>query len=312
MASPIDELYQMIFGSMPTKAGTAFERLAAIATYVTEEAGDVTHDAALKGEHSGSRYQIDVLHHLPGSKTMGEAKDYTAGSNKVGRADLQKLAGALGDLSDVTKGVFWSATDYTKPAKQYAQAAQAITGKEIILRGLRESKADDEQGFVKTIHIRGIFQIPKLHEAIWTPHWSPQGRKSLSALIPQGETSLKLDAVIDDIFDVDGNKITSIHELTSHGYGESGEDNVSRGCYWLPGHYLKANGILAAVNGLEYEMPYEVHVSTFEITDNSTYRLVVLDETGTPVRILTDEKLREFKFDAKGRLIPPGLGPRTM
>ena len=60
MASPIDELYQMIFGSMPTKAGTAFERLAAIATYVTEEAGDVTHDAALNGAHSGSRYQIDV------------------------------------------------------------------------------------------------------------------------------------------------------------------------------------------------------------------------------------------------------------
>lgn len=52
-------------------------------------------------------------------------------------------------------------------------------------------------------------------------------------------------------------------------------------------------------------MPYASHTRSFEITDNSTYRLVVLDETGTPVKILTDEKLREFTFDTQGRLVPP-------
>ena len=101
MASPIDELYQMVFGSAPIKAGTAFERLAAIATYVIEEDGDVTHDAALTGAYSGSRYQIDVLHQSTAEKTMGEAKDYSDRGGKVGRPDLQKLAGALIDLPDV-------------------------------------------------------------------------------------------------------------------------------------------------------------------------------------------------------------------
>ncbi|WP_433736409.1 restriction endonuclease [Pseudomonas putida] len=305
MPSPIDELYRMIYGSVPTKAGTAFERLAAIATYVTEEDGHVTHDAALKGTHSGSRYQVDVLHQRAEAKTMGEAKDYSDRGGKVGRPDLQKLAGALVDLSDVTQGVFWSATDYTKPARQYAQAAKAMVGKEILLRGLRESTRFDEQGFVKTICINGTYYIAKLDEAIWTTHWSSQGRASLLALIPDGEKTIELTWAIDDIFDSNGDKITSMFELTSGGYGERGADGVSRGCYWLPGHYVKVNGVLAAICGLEYQVPYEIHKTSFEITDNSVYRLVVLDETGTPVRILTDEKLREFDFNTEGRLIVP-------
>jgi hypothetical protein len=305
MPSPIDELYRMIFGSVPAKAGTAFEHLAAIATYVTEEDGDVTHDAALKGAYSGSRYQIDVLHQRAEVKTMGEAKDYSDRGGKVGRPDLQKLAGALVDLPDVTQGVFWSATDYTKPARQYAEAAKAMAGREILLKGLRESTSLDEQGFVKTIRVNGTYRIAKLDEAIWTTHWSSQGRASLLALIPDGETTLEINGSIEDIFDSNGNKTTSISEITSGGYGELGEDGMSRGCFWLPGHYVRVNGVLASICGLEYEVPYEIHKTSFEITDNSIYRLVVLDETGTPVRILTDEKLRQFDFDTDGRLIVP-------
>lgn len=285
---------------------TAFERLAAIATYVTEDDdGDVTHDVALTGAHSGSRYQIDVLHECAAEKTMGEAKDYSDRGGKVGRPDLQKLAGALVDLPDVVKGIFWSATDYTKPARQYAQAAKTMTGKEILLRGVRESTHLDEEGFIKTIRVQGTYHIPKLSEAIWTPHWSSQGRASLLSPVSGDKATIAFAGIIKDFFDSNGDKITSIFELTSGGYGDIGEDGVSRGSYWLPGHYVRVNGILASICGLEYEMPYASHTRSFEITDNSTYRLVVLDETGTPVKILADEKLREFTFDTQGRLAPP-------
>lgn len=303
MPSPIDELYQKVFGSVPTKAGAAFERLAAIATYVTAQDGTVTHDAALTGAHSGSRYQIDVLHQCAEEKSMGEAKDYSARGGKVGRTDLQKLAGALVDLAEVAKGVFWSATDYTQPARQYALAAENMTGKAIHLRGLRESTQVDEQGFIKTIQVRGTYHIAQLNDAIWTTHWSPQGRASLRSLVPKGQRTIEVAGTIEEIFDSAGNKITSMFELTSSGYGDIGEDGKSRGCYWLPGHYVRANGILASICGLEYEIPYATHTTTFEFTDNSTYRLVVLDETGAPLRILTDEKLREFDFDSQGRLV---------
>ncbi|MCF6764018.1 restriction endonuclease [Pseudomonas fragi] len=305
MPSPIDELYQMIFGYVPKKAGTAFERLAAIATYVTEEDGVVRHDAALKGAHSGSRYQVDVLHQSAEAKTMGEAKDYTYRGGKVGRSDLQKLAGALVDLPDVAKGVFWSATDYTKPARQYAQMAKGMTGKEILLRGLRESTGFDEQGFIKSICVKGTYQIPKLAEAIWTVHLSPQGKAKLLGLISDDETRVEFSGIINDFLNSSGVKITSIFELTSGGYGNIGEDGVSRGCFWLPDHYIWATKVLVSICGLEYEIPYDIQTTTFEITDNSTYRLVVLDETGAPVRILTDEKIREFDFNSDGLLIKP-------
>ncbi|WP_457253666.1 restriction endonuclease [Pseudomonas juntendi] len=306
MPSPIDELYREIFGSSPNKAGTAFERLAAIATFVESQGGNITHDAALKGAASGSNYQIDVLHQSEGTTTMGEVKDYTHSGGKVGRSDLQKLTGALLDLSDVGKGVFWSATDYTKPARQYASASKSMPhGKEILLRGLRESTPTDEQGFVKTINFTGTHCIPLYEDARWVVHWTSEGISSLKALIPPGENSIDTDGAIDVIFDAHGEPLTSIFELTSKGHGLRGEDNVCRACYWLPGHYVRTNRILAPIHGLEYEIPYLIHKSTFQITDNSTHRLVVLDEDGSPVRILTDEKLREFNFAPNGDLIAP-------
>jgi len=305
MPSPIDELYLEIYGVSPNKAGTAFERFAAIATFVESQGGSITHDATLKGAVSGSNYQIDVLHQSA-ETTMGEAKDYTYRGGKVGRSDLQKLSGALLDLPDVTKGVFWSATDYTKPARQYAHASKSMPhGKEILLRGLRESTPIDEQGFVKTINVTGTHCIPQYEAARWIVHWTSDGLSSLKALIPLGEDSIDIGGAIEVIFDAEGKPLTSIFELTSKGHGSRGDDNVCRACYWLPGHYVRTNGILAPILGLEYEIPYLIHTTTFQITDDSTYRLVVLDENGSPVRILTDEKLRKFNFSPNGDLIPP-------
>jgi hypothetical protein len=92
MASPIEQLYLSIYGELPQKSGTAFERLASIAMYLLE-GGKVRHDAKLRGQFSKTLYQLDV-HHQPddGDKaTMGEAKDYSDRGAKVGRGDLQKL-----------------------------------------------------------------------------------------------------------------------------------------------------------------------------------------------------------------------------
>jgi hypothetical protein len=304
MPSPIDEFYREIFGSSPNKAGTAFERLAAIGTFVESQGGVITHDAALKGGASGSKYQIDVLHQSEETTTMGEVKDYTYRGGKVGRSDLQKLAGALLDLPGVGKRVFWSATDYTKPARQYAHTSKSMPyGKEILLRGLRKSTPTDERGFVKTIKVTGTYSIPQYEAARWVVHWTSDGLASLQALIPLGENSVDIGGPIDEFFDANGKPLISIAELTAKGHGSRGEDNVCRACYLLPGHYVRTNGILAPIHGIEYEIPYLIHTSSFEITDDSTHRLVVLDGNDSPLRILTDEKLREFDFAPNGVLI---------
>lgn len=304
MASPIDHLFKEIFGFIPSKPGTAFEQLSAIATHLIQDSGFVTHDTKLHGAYSSTQYQVDVLHQADEGKSMGEAKDYTDAGKKVGRPDLQKLNGALLDLADVDKGVFWSATSYSGPARKYAQASRAMGGKEIALMGLRESTPADEQGYVRTVRVTSHINVAQLQRFVLTPHWTPRGRDLLLSGVSKGQ-SIELSIAVDDIFNSDGEVISSVFKLTSKGYGVIGDDSVSRGCYWLPEHFLKVNGLLAGIYGLEYELPYVTYTHSFEITDDSKYRLVVLDEAGEPLRILTDEKLREFTFDAEGQLIAP-------
>lgn len=306
MASPIDNIFEKIFGTMPIKTGTAFELLAAIATFVIEESDGVRHDAFINGAQSGTRYQIDVLQHRQDAVTMGEAKDYSAGGKKVGRPDLQKLAGALVDLPDISEGIFWSATDYSTPARKYAERADAMIGKKIQLRGLRESTECDEHGFVKTIRITGTYHIPQLNEATWEVHYTPDACKALlSTVAGEASKNLIIEAELEGFYDAQGNLKSTLYELTRKGYGVIGEDGVCRCCYWLPDHYIQVNGILASIRGLEYRLPYKTQTTVIEITDNSTNRLVVLDETGQPMAILTDEQLRKFSFDDQGNLIIP-------
>jgi len=124
--------------------------------------GASQHDARIRGQFSKTLYQLDVRHRSADGKiTMGEAKDYSALGTKVGRGDLQKLGGALPDLREVDAGAFFSATGYTKPAKQYASAATSITGgKAISLYEIDVSTEEDEKGIVKAIVINMHAIIP--------------------------------------------------------------------------------------------------------------------------------------------------------
>ena len=151
--SQIDEFFKGIYGFYPKKEGAAYEMLAAAVTKLLSQDSRVQHDEQLRGQFSQTLYQIDVLEDAQGSKKFGEAKDYTDRNAKVGRPDLQKLGGALPDLP-VDGGVFYSATDYTKPAKKYAENAKQITGKPIDLMHIRPSTEKDEEGRIKTIVFR--------------------------------------------------------------------------------------------------------------------------------------------------------------
>ena len=114
--SPIDNLFNELYGYYPKKAGTAYELLVAGALkIITGE--NIKYDQHLKGNYSETDYQLDGLN--VNQNQMIEAKDYSISNSKVGRDDIQKLQGALSDLN-VDKGLFASATDYTKPAKKYS------------------------------------------------------------------------------------------------------------------------------------------------------------------------------------------------
>jgi hypothetical protein len=302
MESPIDKVFLEIFGYSPEKSGVAFERLAAIASYMLND-GEVVHDDKLRGSFSKSLYQLDVHHKAADANTMGEAKDYSIRNDKVGRADLQKLGGALPDLIEINAGVFFSATGYTKPAKQYAASAEAMLGKPITLYGLRPGTELDEKGFVKTIVVRMHLHCPQPEKAKWLPHITESGQSALKVLLKDGEERIEYNMELHCFYDSKGNEILSLYDLTSQGYGETHDDTrMSHASFVLKNHYININGVLAEIHGLEYEMPYSEHTQELRITDDSGQRFVLLDQDGSVIRFLTDRKLREFKFDDSGNL----------
>lgn len=304
MPSPIDIIFKEIFGNAPKKDGVAFEKLAAIASHIIS-GGDVKHDDKLRGEFSKSLYQLDVHHLTNDNATMGEAKDYTIrkSQSKVGRPDLQKLGGALPDLKEIDNATFFSATGYTKPAKQYAEQAENIIGKPITLYGLRPSTELDENGFIKTIAILIHILMPQPQNAKWLPHITQTGQEALKALLKKGEDSLNFNMELRCFYDKNGTEKLMLHELTSHSYGDVNEDTgLTHACYILKDHYMNINGVMAEINGLEYEMPYSNHKQEMRITDDSENRLALLDEDGNALKIITDKLLQEYEFDNEGNL----------
>lgn len=302
MVSPIDKIFEEIFGYAPSKAGTAFEQISAIASHIIN-GGDVQHDAKLRGKFSETLYQIDVHHKTKGSSSMGEVKDYTIKDKKVGRGDLQKLGGALPDLEEIDSGTFFSATGYTKPAQKYAAKADNIAGKPITLYGLRPSTELDEQGFIKTIVITMHIITPEPQKANWIPHITKNGQEALKVLLKDGEERIEYQFYLDNFYNSIGHQLLSLFELTSHGYGAiNQETGKSHACFLLKNHYIKINGILTEIHGLEYEMPYDHYTKELRITDDSEHRFVLLDEQGGVIKFLTDQKLREYRFDKNGNL----------
>lgn len=303
MPSPIDKMFEEIFGYLPDKAGTAFERLASIASYLLNE-GDVTHDDKLRGQFSKTLYQLDIHDKSDNGSTMGEAKDYSLQGKKVGRGDLQKLGGALPDLKEIDSGAFFSATEYTAPAKKYAESAGEMFGKPIALWGLRPGTELDEEGFIKTVIIQMHIHMPRPEKARWVPCLTKRGESALKALAKPRADRVEYQTVLSCFYDVFGNEILSLHELTSKGYGETNsKTGMSHGCFLLKDHYIEINGILAEINGLEYELPYENYTEELRITDDSGHRFVLVDKDGKVSRFLTDRTLREFDFNENGKLI---------
>ncbi len=302
MPSKIDHLFNEVFGSTPTKAGAAFEILSAIVTHVLW-GGEVTHDSKIRGKFSKTLYQLDVFHRSDSLSSMGEVKDYTIKGDKVGRADLQKLGGALPDIKDIDFGTFFSATGYTAPAKKYAQNSEHIIGKQIFLYVLRPSTELDEMGFIKTIVVDIHICSPDQKNSKWIPHFTKNGNETLKGLLQSNEKSTSIDQELSFFYDSKGNNILSLYDLTSNGFCDINMDTgKSHACFALKNHYIKVKDALAEIYGVEYEIPYNYEKQELRITDDRNNRLVLLDRDGNIISLVTDDQLKEYDIDSEGNL----------
>lgn len=299
--SIVDELYYKLFGEHQTKEGQALEHLTALAFKVLNEERNVRYDLQMRGKYSKTVYQIDGMLEEGDNQKMVEAKDYSVQGKKVGRADLQKLEGALTDL-DIAEGCFVSATDYTNRAKPYAESTKVNPKQNPIdLYHIRPSNKDDEQGRIKTIEVNLIAHGLEFEKGTYIPVFNQEDFKRIEHLVPQNGHQLTLTLYL--FYDACGNICDTFENITKQ-LNSRLPDNFIKG-YVMKGEWkfnqptyidIPPYGRLC-IDSLKYEIPTYTDEMKFTLNQEGEPVLLVKSEDGTINKLITDHQLKSYKFD---------------
>ena len=265
--SEIDELFFRLMGYYPAKAGQAYEMISAAALGIVK-AQIAEHNKFMKGESGGRPYQLDGL--LNGN-IMVESKDYTIDDKKVGRPDLQKLQGALSDLSQIKEGYFTSATNYSRDAITYANGTETnVLQKKITTVDVRPSTVDDEKGRVKRIFVTMRWSVPNFD------------RGQQSVIFAEGE-----------LYDKEGNVLISIAKLSRNNPPQYGEDdNVVSGSFPIDA-YIRFYDILVPIKGIAYtNVPIERGTEEFSIEGQGNATILIKSDKLGVDKLISDIDLK--------------------
>jgi len=292
--SPIDELFFELYGYYPAKAGQAYEMLVSAAFKLLFDK-EIDYDQRLRGEFSETVYQLDGLISDDDSQKMIEAKDYTIDKRKVGRGDLQKLQGALTDLS-VSSGVFVSATNFTNPAFKYAESSEINPShKEIELFDIRPSIEADEKGRLKKIIINISIHIAEYEKGKYQPIFTKKGWEKVEQ---NGFSNKQVEMRLEKFYDEKKNVIITLKELTNnHSPGTTWEENyIAKGC-WIVNGYFEIENDLYEINGLQYEVPYNIGVQELVIEGGGVPKIYIKSHSGSIDKLISDEDLKKVVFE---------------
>lgn len=155
--SRYDELHDRFDPIKTGKAGTRYERLAAMVLKALNQRDVVVHDIRLRGD-SDVKHQIDVHVERNGAKqrVIIECKDFDLAGDKVGLDIVRSFRSVVEDTG-ADEALILTCNDFTKDARKYAKA------KGIKLALLRAFEPGDMEGriqtIIHTIHVRGISDL---------------------------------------------------------------------------------------------------------------------------------------------------------
>lgn len=148
--SKYDALHDRFYSILTTKAGTRYERLAAIVFKKLDEEGTVIHDMELRGD-SEVKHQIDVTISRNGKKNrvLIECKDYDISGSSVGLDIVRNFFAVVEDIKP-NEAYIITCNDFTQDARKYAKA------KNIKLVILRTVTPADLEGRIQKIVLNMI------------------------------------------------------------------------------------------------------------------------------------------------------------
>jgi len=291
----MDKFFESIFGTKPSKRGKGFEMLVGAVLKIVDPSSNVSVDQYLRGTESGSTYQVDtLLADAPG--TAIEAKDYVERNKPVGRADLQKLAGALQDLA-LGRGMVASATGFTKPSKRYSDATQsAATMKPIDLAHVRPSVERDQHGRFRRIILEFQFFTAAPDRAVWKPRFAPEALELLRA---RGCTQLRLP--IDALLDGQGNVRQTIRDFLAELEQAAGMVEIykTERVFNEP-TFVRYEDTLVRLHSISVELPFDVVPEQIIIESIGTPKVLLQCENGKVDTLISEEQLRLVRFEPDG------------
>lgn len=295
--SPIDILFHELFGYYPNKSGQAYEIISAAAIKIITDK-DVKFDQFVKGEYSNTTYQLDGEIISSDEKEMLEAKDYTIDNRKVGRGDLQKLSGALSDLK-IDKGLFASATDFTKPAEKYAKStSENPLQKPIELFHIRESTELDEKGRIRKITFNAQIAIPNFDKGSYSFEWTEEAIKKFTDNNCIGK---EIKIGLSEFYDKNGNIIITLSDYTRQNQPkyDNFEDESVTGFWDLSGYYIKFENELYPIKRINYEIPYDRATESFDVEREGNSKILIKSADGKINKLLTDKQFKKLTFKNK-------------
>ncbi len=161
--SRYDELHDRLAAASTSKAGTRYERLAAIVLKVFNEQATVIHDLRLLGE-SDVKHQIDVSIEADGKtrRVLVECKDFDVSGDPVGLGIIRDFFGVVSGVRPDEAFVI-TCNEFTADARKFAAA------KGIKLATLREHEVPEGHARVSRVEMtinaswpeaRGVRFIP--------------------------------------------------------------------------------------------------------------------------------------------------------
>ncbi|MGD0551929.1 MAG: restriction endonuclease [Sedimentisphaerales bacterium] len=291
----MEKLYEEIFGRKPVKKGTAYELIVGAVLKCLNKDAQITHNVFFRNPFSGEIFQIDNLHRTD-EQMFVESKDYSGRNKKVGRGDVQKLAGALCVLKgSINKGLLTSATDFTNPAKQFTQDFLKANAIPIDLLVIRQSIPADTEGTIRKISININIIMPDFQKALFSAIFHiGQAPKELGCKEGDG-----LNLAIDCFYKKDGSVLDTISNLTSKlplntklmlAQGEWKFDEQA---------YIYIGKFPVPIERVEYKVPFINHVEKLEINAGKA-AILVRSIDGEFYKIISVEDLRKISVTENG------------
>lgn len=155
--SRYDELHDRFEPILTGKAGTRYERLAAMVWKILHEQNAVVHDVKVVGG-SDVAHQIDVRMERGGEaiQTLLECKDFDVRGAPVGLSVMRDFRSVLEDTG-MSEGIVVTCNSFTRDARKYAKAKGI---KLVVLRIFEDVDMTGRIGkFIVNFHVAGVIDM---------------------------------------------------------------------------------------------------------------------------------------------------------